>query len=159
MTSRAAEFVRRANVYPSWLSSFALAIFPPSLFWGREQQSCLHSWAGQFRLRLEIAASHVSTTAPWQWGLSSDGAPQRVYSSPNLSSSAEAPPPHEQRKIKWEMRKSKVLPLFSFLGLWSFAETLKKKKKRTWKSIAFNSENIHLLTQGLCPWTSKLCPA
>jgi len=50
------------------------------------------------------------------------------------------------------MRKSNILPLFSFLGLWSFAETLKKKKKEgERKSIAFNSENIHLLTQGLCP--------
>lgn len=131
MTSRAVEFVRRANLYPLLtlhLCPGHISTFPVLRM---EQQSCLHSWAGQFRRCLEIAACpHVSTTAPWQWGLSSDGALQRVYSSPNLSSSAEAPPPHEQRKIKWEMRKSKVLPLFSFLGLWSFAETLKKKKKQ-----------------------------
>lgn len=129
MTSRAVGFVRRA---------ICIAPDSPPLPWPYFHLPCSEDVSDTAGCSPEPARSgYALKWVPFLMSaqplpdssLSSDGALQRVCS-PHLSSSAVAPPPREQRKTKREMRKSNILPLFSFLGLWSFAETFKKKKKK-----------------------------
>ena len=129
MTSRAVGFVRRA---------ICIAPDSPPLPWPYFHLLCSEDVSDTADCGPEPANSgYALKRVPFLMSaqllpdssLSSDGALQRVCN-PHLSSSAVAPPPREQRKTKWAKRKSNILPLFSFLGLWSFAETLKKKKKK-----------------------------